>query len=564
MKKNIAAITFKKSATNPSLSQKKKLGAFYTPDEVTAILCKWAIRSTEDNILEPSFGGCGFLEASRERLVSLGSKNPTSRLFGCDIDKKTFHHLYEKIGLTQISKKFIHSDFLGLSPSDFAIQNFDVIIGNPPYISHHNMSARQKKLASDSMKSDVFSLKRLASLWAYFVLHSLKFLKENGRTAWILPGSFVYADYSDSIKQALETNFKRLHIITLGERIFLSAGAEERSVMLLADGWQEGPANNGIEKSFVSTVEDLKKKIEGLSDQNNSGKHIYELDRFPVISKDLYDEYALIIANSETKRLGDIADVSIGIVTGDNKFFVMTNSVARSNHLPKKSLKPILARFNLVKGITFHSGEVHTAVENNKRCLLLDTAYMRSKNGPLRKYVSRYPKKLRDGNATFKKRVIWHRPNDGRIPDAFFPYMSHEGPRIVLNASKVTCTNTIHRLFFHADITNIQKKLAAISILSTFSQLSAEIEGRSYASGALKIEPSEAKRIYILMPSDLAHEEVEKKFQDIEFYMRHGNSERARAEADNLVLMPYCKLYGTDYIKKLTHILDIARNQRQK
>jgi len=564
MKKNIAAVTVKKSATNPSLSKKKKLGAFYTPDEVTSILCYWAIRSAADNILEPSFGGCGFLEASRERLVSLGSNNPTNRLFGCDIDKKTFDHLYEKIGLTQIAKKFIHSDFLGLTPSDFAIQKFDVIIGNPPYVSHHNMSARQKKLASETMKSDGFSLKRLASLWAYFVLHSFKFVNENGRMAWILPGSFIYADYSDSIKQVLEANFSRLHIITLGERIFLSAGAEERSVMLLADGWGKGPAKNGIEKSFVATVKDLRKIIEDWPNSINSVKHLEELDRCPVISTGLYDQYTQIIISSETKRLGDIVDVNIGIVTGDNKFFVINDDVAKSNRLPKKSLKPILSRFNLVKGVIFNSTDMHTAIENNKRCLLLDTTYMRSKNGPLHQYISKYPKKLREGNATFKKRSIWHRPNDGRIPDAFFPYMSHEGPRLVLNGSKIICTNTIHRLFFHADIANIQRKLAAISILSTFSQLSAEIEGRSYASGALKIEPSEAKRIYIIMPSGLSREKIEKTFQDIESHMRGGNSEKARAEADKLVLIPYCKLYGIDYIKKLTQALNVARNQRQK
>lgn len=40
-------------------------------------------------------------------------------------------------------------------------------------------------------------------------------------------------------------------------------------------------------------------------------------------------------------------------------------------------------------------------------------------------------------------------------------------------------------------------------MLSSFSQLSAELEGRSYGSGVLKLEPSAAKKIQILFTPEL-------------------------------------------------------------
>jgi len=46
------------------ISEKKQYGIFYTPKRVTDILCKWAIRSKTDKVLEPSFGGCKFIESS--------------------------------------------------------------------------------------------------------------------------------------------------------------------------------------------------------------------------------------------------------------------------------------------------------------------------------------------------------------------------------------------------------------------------------------------------------------------------------------------------------------------
>lgn len=39
----------------------KQLGAYYTPDEVVASLLKWAVRSKEDRLLDPSCGDGRFI-----------------------------------------------------------------------------------------------------------------------------------------------------------------------------------------------------------------------------------------------------------------------------------------------------------------------------------------------------------------------------------------------------------------------------------------------------------------------------------------------------------------------
>ena len=67
-------------ATSPAVLEldRKKNGIFYTPLEAANILCKWAIRSPEDYVIEPGFGGCGFLKSSLQRLSQLNCDSPSS------------------------------------------------------------------------------------------------------------------------------------------------------------------------------------------------------------------------------------------------------------------------------------------------------------------------------------------------------------------------------------------------------------------------------------------------------------------------------------------------------
>ena len=89
------------------LLEKKKHGIYYTPPEASKILCEWAIKSTDDKILEPSFGACGFLESSCAGLNELGNASPSLQLFGCDIDPKAFNgYLHSKFSDPKILERF--------------------------------------------------------------------------------------------------------------------------------------------------------------------------------------------------------------------------------------------------------------------------------------------------------------------------------------------------------------------------------------------------------------------------------------------------------------------------
>jgi adenine-specific DNA-methyltransferase len=99
-------------------------------------------------------------------------------------------------------------------------------------------------------------------------------------------------------------------------------------------------------------------------------------------------------------------------------------------------------------------------------------------------------------------------------------------------------------------------------MLSTYSQLSAELEGRSYGSGALKVEPSEAKRIKLILPRNISGALIEEAFKKIDYLLRRGQTERARKLADRFVLNDVVRKRGSDILTILTNALMQARARR--
>ena len=553
---------------------KKKLGQYYTPNEAARIISSWAIRRPDERILEPSFGACGFLEAATNQLGILGSSEPTKYLYGCDIDEDVFtDYLEPKLGIEKNNPRFLNGDFLTVEPIDFGSNLFDLVIGNPPYISYHNMSSQVRQVAEQMLHRVGFTLKPKASLWAYFLIHAISFLKESGRMAWILPSSFLYAEYADNVKTYIASFFERVFVVQLGQRLFLSEGTEEMSAILLAENKVSSSSDkNPIQFDFVDTLSDLKLAIEAW--QSGQTSQVYLNGRINSVLLSKETELSMQAAEKAGKvvTLGQIAKIGIGIVTGANRFFILDLLTAKSHGLSDSYLRPILSKFSMAPGISLTIEDMIQARKENRKCLLIDTNHsdINRKGSALRNYLASMPRTKRRKTKTFKRRSLWHRSDDGRVPDAFFPYMYQHGPRIILNELGTTSTNTIHRIYFEPlfkpnEVSkDVWEKACAISILSTYSQLSGENEGRSYGAGVLKHEPSEASRIRLILPEALEKQEVETTFQQVDLALRNNKHKDAQWYADNFVLKSIPVDEKNRIVCSLEKALNETRSRRQR
>jgi hypothetical protein len=144
---------------------RKRLAAFYTPDATALSLVRWAIRTGEESVLEPSVGGGALLKAAiiyARKLRPIGGIN---RPLACDIDHTAIEGLRNELGE---SVEFYAGDFLELDAT--ACRKFEVAVANPPFTRNHSIDAARRKHLRKR-----YRIEGPAGIWVYFLAHSMEY-----------------------------------------------------------------------------------------------------------------------------------------------------------------------------------------------------------------------------------------------------------------------------------------------------------------------------------------------------------------------------------------------------
>lgn len=495
-------------------SKEKSNGIYYTPPELANFIASISIDSPDAIILDPAYGQCALLIAARERLKNLGATDPNSQLFGFDIqplndDKKSLYGgLFEENNL--IKKDFFTSSV------ESRYQSFDAVLMNPPFVRHHNINKKQL----DNIRLITFSqdigLPKTSDLWAYFVINSLKFIKEKGSLAAILPWSFIQANYSKIVRQKLIDRFEIINVIIIGKHMFNEA--QERILVLFCENY--GSTTKKINIFYSYDMPNGKIKYDQITKNNWINTPIYQFETINKILKKVVDK-------AKFTSLGNYSTIKIGTVTGANSFFIVDKNTINDFKIPKYLLRPIIKNANELKSL---SVDKNTIFPNY--LLTIDTNLELTKS--LIDYIKiGKTKGLHLGYHT-KKRNHWYIIENPTSPDAFMPYMSKEIPYITLNNGEILSTNSIHQIFFNENVNNNTKKWIQFSIFSSISQLSIELNGKTYGGGVLKIEPSAAKKILIYPGSE--QEIPDKLIKKINTLVANGDKKKAMDFVDKWVI----------------------------
>jgi type I restriction-modification system DNA methylase subunit len=181
-------------AVSAEVAARRLLGAYYTPDDVARVITRWALNGSKGPVLDPSCGGGAFMRAAVRELRALGDAAPADKTYGVDVDPECLAAIRE--GGEVAAERCVVEDFLALSPEALDGAPFHAIVGNPPYVRHHWLKgdARAAAYAARDAHAEPVKLAGTASLWAYFVVHSLGFLSPGGRLAMLVPEAILQSD----------------------------------------------------------------------------------------------------------------------------------------------------------------------------------------------------------------------------------------------------------------------------------------------------------------------------------------------------------------------------------
>jgi len=525
------------------------LGAFYTPPEMARVLTDWALRDSSDVALDPSFGGLVFLEAARDRLEHLGTQETSiaNQVYGIDLDADAHRLARERQWLGLDPSNYLARDFFSVEPTE--LPPIDALIGNPPYIRYQDFNGSGSRARELALRAGV-RLTRLASSWAPFVIHATSFVAPGGRFAQVLPGELMHAQYAQEVVDFLRREYGRVFVAVFDERVF--PGALEDVVLLFADG-RGAPSNADVRVIGCTTLDDVEQRLEatgrsrGVQLASGQGRLLSQL--LPSKAQLLYDRLS---TSSRTRRLGAIASVDIGIVTGANEFFVLTEADAIELH-PDLVTRAV-AKAAQVAGAKFSVDDHRELLENGQRGLMLVADMTASGKAlkSLRAHVARGEAIGFDERYKCQIREPWWAlpiPRRGAA-DLLLTYCSNEHPRLVLNEAKALSTNTIHGVQISNDVDG---EALAAGFYNSLTLLSAELEGRSYGGGVLKLEPTDAENL--LLPP--LSPELATLLPAVDRAIRARDVEAAIDLVDPVVLAPLG--IGPDEI----NVLRAARKQLQ-
>lgn len=469
---------------------RKERGAFFTPPAIAEFLTRWAVRDNPNaTVLDPTCGESVFLlEAGR---VLRGLRQDLSTLdeqvFGIDIHEKSLDESAALLEAEGLDARLLASDFFAVStPSQLGcpVPAMDAVVGNPPFIRYQEQTGESRRRAVGVAFAQGVRLSRLASSWAPVLVHSAAFLKPGGRLAMVLPAELLTVHYAEPVRRWLRERFGSVTLVMFDRLQF--DDALESVVLLLAQG------TGGCESfslAYVNDAEDLSKL--GFADGYSvtpaqDGKWTDML--LPLSRRRLYHK----VTAEHFETLSFYGSPELGTVTGANKFFTLSEPTRVEWGLAEEQLARICPPGTRhLKKTTFSLADWRALRDAGERVWLLRPDAEDSSD-VLRRYVALGEADGVDTAYKCQIRNPWWRPPCVDPPDLFFTYMSHRYPRLITNSAGVSFVNSMHGVRLKAGLTSVPKAALPLLALNSVTMLGAELHGRSYGGGILKMEPREA------------------------------------------------------------------------
>lgn len=476
------------------IDSRKLRGGYYTPQAIADFICKWAITDPTKKVLEPSCGDGNFIEAAIKRFLELGV--PQKQLFGRIKGIELIEREAEKSKARALnyglnSTTIINSDFFNYILNADGDRKFDVVIGNPPFIRYQSFPEEHRNLAIKMMEEIGLKPNKLTNIWVPFLVIAANTLNKEGKLGMVIPAELFQVKYAAETRVFLSKFFSRITIVTFKKLVF--DDIQQEVVLLLCE--KDVQSNKGIRVVEVASLAELndlsiekiqKSKVKKLEhDSEKWTKYFLEEEEIKLLRKIRLDE--------RIQPASNYMSVDVGIVTGRNEFFMMSREAVAKWKL-KLYVVQVASKSNHFKGLLFtdEDYEANAVAEEHGYLFLPPNKDFNDLPKVCQAYI-KYGEE-QGFNTGYKCRIRkrWYITPSISRPDAFALRQVNDYPKIIINKTDASSTDTIHRVKLK---TKLKPELIALSFLNSLSFAFSEILGRSYGGGVLTFEPSEVEEI---------------------------------------------------------------------
>jgi len=542
--------------------ERKARGAFFTPPVLANFLAKWAIHDNPAaRVLDPTCGEGVFLLAAARELYKLGATEEclNDQVYGVDLHQGSLAETATQLESEGLDAHVVAADFFELAPPSElfpSIGSFDAVVGNPPFVRYQQHIGEPRRISAKAALRQGVRLSGLASSWAALLVHAGSFLAPQGRLAMVMPAELLSVGYAEPVRQWLRRRFAAVKLVFFERHQF--PDALENVVLLLTQGTGGCDA---FSLYYVEDGEDLN-RIQPFDEYavalSGDGKWTDLMLSIP--ERKIFKS----IAAKHFVGLAEYGSPELGTVTGANSFFTLNEKTRREFGLvPEIQVAKICPPGTRhLRGLTFTRRDWQDLSDAGEPVWLLYPAPDDRSEALLQYLATGLEKGVPDAYKC-QVRSLWWRPPIVPTPDLFFTYMSHRYPRMITNTAGVNFVNSMHGVRLAKAVPSIARLALPVLAMNSVTMLGAEMYGRSYGGGILKMEPREAARLPLPCPSDLvrAWQTLRHEVRRFDSSIRRGEWSAVVERVDKVLLRDVLKLSDPE-VSAISTALNTLRRRR--
>ncbi|MFT4052444.1 MAG: class I SAM-dependent methyltransferase [Microbacterium sp.] len=507
---------------------RKARGAFFTPEPIADFVIKWAIRSADDTVLEPSCGEAAFLTHAAKRLRTLaGAAATPPRVDGVEIHAPSASEAHRLVIEAGGDPRIATSDFFLVEPTG----SYSAVIGNPPYIRYQDFSGEARTRSRAAALRAGVNLSGLASSWAAFTVHAALMLRKGGRLGLVVPAELLSVNYAAEVRRFLLDKFSRVDLVLFTERVF--AEAQEDVVLLLAEGYREGRARHmSIYQARNAAALAGTLAATTWSPTDPSDKWTPSL-----LTPTALGAYNALLDEDFT-GLQSWGETTLGMVTGNNRYFALSPKDASERGIPRSELLKLSPPGSShLRGLMLSDAAWRALGKKGSAVYLFRPG--QTPSAAAQRYINAGVTAKVDQAYKCRVRKTWWQVPLVKPADLFLTYMNADTPRVTTNEAGALHLNSIHGIYLQGAHRELGRAVLPLAALTSMTLVGAETVGRAYGGGMLKIEPREADRLPVPSPAvvEAARDKLLILRPKVSSHLRYGRLVEAAKLVDDLLLV---------------------------